>query len=400
MAQGEEPGLLQAERGFEHLGSNASGMRAHNERLVLSVVRRHGALSKADIARMTGLSAQTVSVIMRALEDDGLLERGEKIRGKVGQPSIPMRLAPDGAFFLGLKVGRRSAELLLVDFLGNVRARAYSTYAYPTPDGTLDFVKSSIKRLTSELAPNLRARIAGLGIAIPFFLWEWASMIGVEDDSMEAWRDFDLRAGLQDFVTFPVFVENDVTSACGAELVFGTTEKPQDFLYIYMGYFIGGGLVLNGNLFTGPNGNSGAIGPMPTDGADGPSRQLVDVASLGGLETRFYAAGGTQEEMWGTPGSWSVPDDMVADWLDDAARSIAHAITCAISVVDVSAVILDGSIPLGTRADLVDGVGRHLDTMKLSGLARPAIIEGSIGTAARSLGAASLPLSKRFILGY
>ena len=52
-------------------GSNQAGMRAHNERLVLSLIRRHGATAKADIARATGLSAQTVSVIMRALEADG-----------------------------------------------------------------------------------------------------------------------------------------------------------------------------------------------------------------------------------------------------------------------------------------------------------------------------------------
>src|SRR5215475_6756558 len=76
-------------------GANQIRVRAYNERLVLSLVRRHGALSKAEIARRTGLSAQTVSVIMRALEKDGLLERGEPIRGRVGQPSIPMRLNAD-----------------------------------------------------------------------------------------------------------------------------------------------------------------------------------------------------------------------------------------------------------------------------------------------------------------
>ena len=65
-------------------GSNQSGMRAHNERLVLSILRRLGPMAKADIARMTGLSAQTVSVIMRALETDGLLAKGEPVRGRVG----------------------------------------------------------------------------------------------------------------------------------------------------------------------------------------------------------------------------------------------------------------------------------------------------------------------------
>ena len=103
-------------------GTNQSGMRDSNERLVLSLVRRQGALSKTDIARMTGLSAQTVSVIMRKLEDDGLLRRGEPQRGKIGQPSVPMSLDPEGAYFLGLKIGRRSAELVLIDFLGQVRA--------------------------------------------------------------------------------------------------------------------------------------------------------------------------------------------------------------------------------------------------------------------------------------
>ena len=63
-------------------GTNQSGMRAQNERLVLSLVRQHGALAKSDIARITGLSAQTVSVIMRALEQDGLLLRGQPEIGR------------------------------------------------------------------------------------------------------------------------------------------------------------------------------------------------------------------------------------------------------------------------------------------------------------------------------
>ena len=67
-------------------GANQLRVRAYNERLVLSLVRRNAGLSKADIARLSGLSAQTVSVIMRALEKDGLLMRGTPVRGKVGKP--------------------------------------------------------------------------------------------------------------------------------------------------------------------------------------------------------------------------------------------------------------------------------------------------------------------------
>src|SRR6188768_380889 len=93
-------------------GTNQAGMRAHNERLVLSLVRRHGSLAKSEIARMTGLSAQTVSVIMRHLEADHLLQRGEPQRGRVGQPLVPLSLDPEGAFFLGAKIGRRSLDLV------------------------------------------------------------------------------------------------------------------------------------------------------------------------------------------------------------------------------------------------------------------------------------------------
>jgi len=64
-----------------------------------------------------------------------------------------------------------------------------------------------------------------------------------------------------------VYLGNDATSACGAELVFGTAETPPEFLYIYVGYFVGGGVVLNGALYSGRSGNAGAIGTFPFDGA-------------------------------------------------------------------------------------------------------------------------------------
>ncbi|MES2541027.1 MAG: helix-turn-helix domain-containing protein, partial [Pseudomonadota bacterium] len=141
-------------------GTNQSGMRDHNERLVLSLVRRHGALAKSDIARMTGLSAQTVSVIMRGLEQDGLLERGQPVRGKVGQPSVPMSLAAEGAFFLGLKVGRRSADLVLTDFRGRLRAARRKVYRYPTPDTVVGFVREAAPALARELPVALRSSSA------------------------------------------------------------------------------------------------------------------------------------------------------------------------------------------------------------------------------------------------
>ena len=78
-------------------GSSQGGMRQYNERVVLQAIRLHGALPGAEIARVTQLTAQTVSLITKRLEADGLLLRGAPQRGKVGQPSVPLRLNPDGA---------------------------------------------------------------------------------------------------------------------------------------------------------------------------------------------------------------------------------------------------------------------------------------------------------------
>ncbi|HCQ65487.1 MAG TPA: sugar kinase, partial [Rhodobacteraceae bacterium] len=108
-------------------GVNQSGVRDHNERLILSVLQRSGALPGAEVARRIGLSPQTVSIILRKLEKDGILRRGDPIRGKVGKPSIPMELDPDGVFGVGMKIGRRSADLVLLDFTGKVRNQIHTT---------------------------------------------------------------------------------------------------------------------------------------------------------------------------------------------------------------------------------------------------------------------------------
>lgn len=383
---------------FSVRGSNQSGMRDRNERLVLTILRRRGALPKAEIARLTGLSAQTVSVIMRALEGDGLLEKGKKVKGKVGQPSVPMRLAPGGAYFFGLKVGRRSAELFLVNFIGEVMARRQELYRYPTPQSTIKFAKESVADICNYLTPDQISRISGLGIASPYFLWEWAAAIGIDQHEMNAWRECDLEQEIAALFDFPVYLGNDASSACGAELVFGSVSKPPDFLYLYIGFFIGGGVVLNGNLYTGRSGNAGAIGPSPILGKDGSYRQLVDVASLHGLEKRLIENGNDPSTIWKDSESWSVDTALLDDWQREAVPAISQTILSAISIIDFSHVIIDGSLPSDFRKTIIDAVTIDLTNRNLSGLIAPKILEGSVGGDARPLGAASLPLAKRFML--
>ncbi len=378
-------------------GSNQSGMRAHNEKLVLSLVRGHGALARSDIARMTGLSAQTVSVIMRGLEADGLLLRLEPVRGRIGQPSVPMALAADGAFFFGLKIGRRSADLILVDFLGQVVGERRETYRYPMPDGIVGFVKTALPALRAALPAAAQARIMGLGIAMPFQLWNWMPLLGAPQADMNAWRDRDIAADIAAFSDLPVSVQNDATAACGAELVFGTGPPITDFLYFYIGYFVGGGIALNGQLYTGRTGNAGAMGPMPVPGPDGRMQHLLQAASMASLEGYLNAAGLPGEKLWDAPVDWQMPAAILTRWVRQVAAGLAHAILSATSVIDFDTVLIDGWFPPGIRRRVTEETGAALAGMDLSGIVLPRVCEGTVGHRARALGAAAIPLSQRYL---
>lgn len=379
-------------------GTNQSGMRDHNERLVLSLVRRHGALAKSDIARMTGLSAQTVSVIMRGLERDGLLARGEPVRGKVGQPSIPMSLAAEGAFFLGLKVGRRSADLVLTDFRGRMRAARRRVYRYPTPDALVDFVREAAPALAGELPGALRERVMGMGVAMPFQLWNWVSVLGIPQEEMDAWRVRDIGAELGAVLGLPVYVQNDATSACGAELIFGTGERPKDFLYFYFGTFIGGGLVMNGQLFLGRTGNAAAVGSIQVPAPGGGTRRLIDLASMSVLAEAMEAAGEPSDHLWSQHARWEVSEAVLSPWLDQAAGGLAHATLAAAALLEVQVVLIDGWMPVGVRAELVRRTEAALLGLDLAGIDPPVIREGTVGADARALGAAAIPLSQRYLI--
>jgi len=380
-----------------HRGSNQSGMRAYNERLVLSLVRRHGSLAKMEIARMTGLSAQTVSVIMRGLEADELLLRGEPVRGRVGQPSVPLSLNPEGAYFLGLKIGRRSADLVLVDFLGRICAHRHQNYAYPVPDETIAFARLATSEVIASLGERVE-KIAGAGVALPFELWSWADEVGTPDNEMDAWRAFDVRAAISEFGPWPVYLQNDASAACSAELAFGEHGHLRDFVYFYIGTFAGGGIVLNGSLYSGRSGNAGALGSMPVPGRGRTSEQLIDQASLVVLERTLRARGIDPAILFDAEEDWSEFMDEANAWIDIAARGLAHAIVAAASVIDFEAALIDGSLPAFIRKILVERVGAELEHIDREGIEMPVLMEGTIGPIARALGAASLPLFDRYLI--
>jgi len=378
-------------------GTNQSGVRLYNERLVLSLIRRHGGLAKADIARQTGLTAQTISVIMRQLEADGLVVAQGPQRGKVGQPSVPFALRADGAFSVGLKVGRRSCDLILMDFTGNIAATLHETYLFPNPGFIVDFARKGCAELKARLPARQRRRISGLGIATPFELWNWEEQVGAPHEAMHAWGLIDLKSEIEKVSEWPVLFCNDATAACAAELVFGNPGHYLDYLYIFVGWFIGGGIVLNGSLLPGRRGYAGAIAPMPIPGVDRSAPdQLLRHGSTYLLERSIRMAGGDPHAVWESPDDWTTIEPHVGRWIETVAGGIAWAAISAASVIDFEAVIIDGAFPPSVRTRLVERVKREMERFDQQGLVPLAIVEGEVGNRARAIGGACLPLLANF----
>ena len=378
-------------------GTNQRGVRAYNERLALTLVRWLGPMSKAEIAKRTGLSPQTTSIIMRDLEESGLIVRQAPIRGRVGQPSVPFALAPDGALFFGLKIGRRSSEVLLIDFEGVERASRVLSYHHPTPDEVVSFARRSLGEIMSELDAEAGSRIQGLGIATPFEMWNWPAMIGLPEDEMAEWQDRDIVADITAFCDFPVHLANDGSAACSAELLFGTGETALDFLYAYIGFFVGGGLVIDGSLYQGRSGNAAALASVLVPAPGGGSRQLIEPASIATLERRIRHERGTQHFLT-DHGDWNVPARALTSWLEDAAEALATAAIAAAALLDLRTVVIDGWLPPDLREDLVARTARAIAGRDTAGIVAPRVVEGSLGPRARCLGAAALVLSSRYMV--
>lgn len=379
-------------------GANQSRVRDYNERLVLSLVRRNGYLAKSQIARRSGLSAQTVSVIMRSLENDGLLLKGKPQRGQVGQPSIPMSLNPNGVFSFGLKIGRRSADLVLVDFLGQELGSISKVFDYPIPSDIIVFVETGIAALREKLSQSHQKRIAGLGVSIPSELWNWAEKINAPQDLMDVWKNNDFQSKLEAISSLPVSMQNDATAACGAELVFGHGKELADFVYFFIGTFIGGGVVLNHGLYSGRTGNAGAIGPMPVMNSDGEATTLIDHASIYTLEMRLKAKGVTLSHQWSEPEDWYSIGPLLDEWIEDTARHLAWAIVASSSVIDFQAAVIDGAFPGDIRQKIVDSIRLEIEKLDTRGISEIGILEGMVGRGARALGGASLPLFSLYLL--
>lgn len=380
-------------------GSNQIGMRQFNERVVLQALRAHGSAPKAELARLTGLTAQTIGLITARLDEDQLLIRQAAVRGRVGQPSVPLALNPDGAFAIGIKIGRRSADWLLVDFTGRVRQRIVLDYPFPDAERLLPAIEANLNTLLDGLGA-LRERVVGVGVAAPFQLGGWHRMLGLTETQANAWNHIDLGARVQAMTALPVSFAKDTSAACVAELLQGKGREIPSFLYLFLDTFIGGGLVLHSHLHRGQNGNAGAVASLPLGVAgagEGVPPQLVSQASLWDLEQRFREHGLDPMAAYDQRVLLAPWLPHAQEWIARAALALAHCIVSGAAFLDLDAVVIDGVVAPGLSQSLLAQTREALKAYNTEGLqSLPRLEAGSIGSDARALGGALLPLHACF----
>ena len=294
--------------GTEMRGGDRSGARQYNERLIMQVIRRAGGLPKADVARSTGLSPQTVSVIVNRLLDEELLVKTDKVRGKVGQPSTLIRLNPDGAGSIGVKIGRRSLDILFMDLAGGISCRTRQSYRYPEPDSIFREIERGLGFVCENLPDAQRPRLVGIGVCAPSELHRWAEELGAPADKLAEWRDVDFGTRIGGMTDLPVAVMNDVAAATSAELTLGSSIVSETCLYLYVGAFVGGGIAMSHQLVSNARGNACAIGSLPLTGVRDvitgrQPEQLIRRASLIFLERELEAAGFSPDVLDDLPGA-------------------------------------------------------------------------------------------------
>jgi len=384
-------------------GSNSVQMRQYNERVVLDAIRRLGQASKADVARYANLTPPAVAAIFEALEAAGYIALKGKRFGKKGQPSSLYGLDPEGGFSIGLHVGRRTLDAVLIEFTGAVRNTESLEYDYPEPEVVRRAGGSMIARIRRDLA-DLAPRLIGMGISAPYFLGGWEQELGFPPEVSARWREIDLTDFFAEAKGLPLFVENDASAAAAAELVFGAGTRYRDFVHLSIHTMIGGGLIIDGVLQTGPNGNAAAYGPMPVTPSKlssikpptGQFEMLLRRASIYGLMNHLRANGVPINRVRDLDPMPSKARKYFAEWQEDCVDALAQAIVTTIAVVDVEAIVIDGLLPRALLQDTVSKIQRRFAELVPMGLVAPEIISGTTGPQGSAIGAGILPIYSMF----
>lgn len=379
-------------------GTNLEQAKSHNRRVVIEAVRTNGPLSRAAIARMTALTAQTVSNIVEELERSHLLVPSEAQKLARGQPIIPYTINPRGAYSIGLELGRQRASGVLTDLSGAVCARIERHVEHPDPQRAMPALQSIVEDLQQAFVFD-RNRLLGVGMALPGRYADGGTT-SLSPLNLPGWQGFPVGHELEQRVKVPVLVENDATAAAIGERLHGVARGLGSFVYLFLagGGGIGAGMFLDGHLYKGSRNNAGEIGHIIVE----PQGKLCSCGKRGCLD-RYISLTVAYEFMGIANAEELSPDDLDAliakggegldAWLDQAVQPLRQTVDFLELAFDPQTIVLGGSISTSLMlrlAERLEPLHTPIDPNQKRTL--PRVMIGMTGKDTAILGAAALPI--------
>ncbi|MER8983204.1 MULTISPECIES: ROK family transcriptional regulator [unclassified Mesorhizobium] len=355
-------------------GTNQEFGRPYNRRIVLESIRLHGPIARGEIARRVGLTVQTVSTIVRELEDQGyILSLREEPKGR-GLPPATLRINPDGGYAVGIHITPLGISAALINLSGDVIESIYREAPNATPDHAFELIGAMVVELT-----RLRAggRVLGVGMALPG-PFDVESMSFVGPTTMTGWKDVALRERLAASTGLPAFFETDMAAAAMGERLYGLGAQFSEYYYLYFGVGLGGVMVHDGSALRGAWGNAGEIGHIPVI----PGGEACPCGNSGCLE-RYLSLEALRR--------WNGSE---ADWVAEVAPIFHNAVAVIENLFDPETVILGGL----ASADLLEMLagsagGLHNSVSARKDRTTPRVVVARGGQHSVLRGAAALAVS-------
>ncbi|PZX13001.1 putative NBD/HSP70 family sugar kinase [Palleronia aestuarii] len=365
--------------------SSVAMMRQNTLRRVLREILLRGPISRAELARITGVSKPTMSEVFRELEEDGWVQVSGRRQGKVGRSAMVYSVAPQRALVFGADVGGTKIRAALVDMTGEIVAE---TVVATEPSGG-DFVVAQIADLADDLAREAdvgRSRILAGTIGLPG-AFDAATGRLMMVPNIEGLEGSAIRDRLEARLGFSVSIGNDVNMAAKGEQWRGAGAGLSSFAFIALGTGIGMGVINENRILSGARGAAGEIATLPVGADPYDSRTfrsgaLETAVGSAAIKDRYEALGGERDlDVRRIIDRLSEDDHRAARVLDEVARCVGAAILAVCAVVDPARVILGGSI--GSRQEVLSRV-----RMAVAGCmpAPPSITISQLGSRAGLLG--------------
>ncbi|MFE6842881.1 ROK family protein [Streptomyces sp. NPDC057686] len=376
-------------------GSQSSLHRANLERVVRAV-RLAGSLTQAEIARSTGLSAATVSNIVRELKDGGTVEVTDTSAG--GRRARSVSLSGDAGIVIGVDFGHTHLRVAV----GNLAHQVLAEESAPLDvdaswaDG-FDRAEALVGELIAGIGVGLD-KVIGVGLGVPGPIDVESGTLG-STAILPGWAGINPRQELSQRLGVPVYVDNDANLGALGELVWGSGRGVKDLAYIKVASGVGAGLVINGQIYRGPGGTAGEIGHITLD-ESGP---VCRCGNRGCLET-FAAARYVLPLLQSTHGPELTMERVVElaregdpgcrRVIADVGRHVGSGVANLCNVLNPSRVVLGGSLAEAGElilAPIRESVGRYAIP---SAARQLSVLTGSLGGRAEVLGALALVLSE------